>query len=198
MSQTFSYARPGGRWRMPTEGSIGPLIVLSDSEAFRLQDYFRLNRSGWVHARQPWTIPEYGFPNDAYGGNCTAWFGHIPFGDETQTEIDAPGSIDAWGDRQGRGMRRGTLREYPLPMLPVGQEQDGDLLRRVWGAQLHTRLWDLIGVPFKEASHTNPGWVALTLTGRAPNDRVPVVFYYAKDHTKIAARFKTEIELVGG
>lgn len=198
MTQTFQYARPSGEWRFPEVGSLGPMIILSDSEAERLRDYWVLNRYGQKHHRQPWLIQGYGYPTDAYGGNCTAWFGHIPLGDQTESKITAPGSIDRWGDGGGRAPRHGVLQKYGDPFPVLGNGIDVALLKKVWSAPLSARLFTLLKVPFELANHTNPGWVALTLTALTRRDRVPFVIYYTDDHTRLPAHLESQINLVGG
>ncbi|MBI4403323.1 MAG: hypothetical protein HY537_04140 [Deltaproteobacteria bacterium] len=198
MTQVFSYAKPSGEWRFPTEGSIGPMILLSDSEALRLHDYFVLNQKSAnanpYYARYPNNIPGYNYPKDAYSENCTTWFGHIPLGDETDEEVVCPGSLCGYGDNQGRAPRRGTLTDYPVPQ----NFPDGELLKKVWSVPLHKRLWDLLEIPFERANHTNPGWVALSLTGLAKTVRVPFIAYYTSDHTHIRRNFSPQIQLQGG
>jgi len=197
MTQVFSSATPHGTWRFPEEDSIGPMILLSDSEVARLHDYFRLNSGATRQTmfRCPDQIPGYHYPKDAYSGNCTTWFGHIPLGDKTHRTVTVAGSVDTHGDRLGKEARTDTLTDYVAPQFDEATVQ---LMKKVWSPDLHERLWDLLGIKFRLANHTNPGWVALSLTGLVGSDRVPFVAYYTSDPSHIPAPFNAHIELVGG
>jgi hypothetical protein len=192
MTHTFSYATLGGEWRFPQVGSIGPIILLSDNEANRIEKYWALNETGSHICRAPNMIPGYGYPADAYIGNCTAWVGHIPLGDETYETVTSAGSIDQWGDGAGSSPRVGTLTDYPA-IAGI----DETLLREVWGNPLRKRLWDILEIPFELANHTNPGWVAISLTALAKDERVPFVVAYVENATQIPEPFESSISAVG-
>lgn len=191
MSQTFSYGRLNGIWRYPRAGSIGPTILLSDAEALRLSDYFKLVQVNNSLA-YPTMIRDFNYPRDAYMGNCTTWVGHIPLGDEIKNQIVCPGSIDRWGDQQGSEARHGALTAYPdLPNV------DMNLMRRVWNPNLNLRLWELLGIGMEGANHTNPGWVAISLTALANPERVPFVVAYVENHTSVQWPIHPQISPVG-
>jgi hypothetical protein len=195
MTETFSYASPHGEWRFPTVGSLGPMILLSDTEAARLEKYWKLNKDGQTMCRHPNEIPGYNYPPDAYINNCTAWIGHLPIGDETLSRASAAGSVDNYGDGGGRRQRSRTLRSYVPPDELTARE--AQLMAEVWGAPVHERLWDLLRIPFGKANHTNPGWVATSLTAVAKHERVPFVALYVDDATKFPEPFDPQIHRVG-
>ena len=198
MDRTVSNGRISGGdrlWRFPTHGSIGPLILLSDDEVKRLQCYFRLTerRSDLVN---PTRIEGYNYPEDAYIQNCTAWLGHIPLGNNTVTKITVPGNQDGPKETHQRP-RTGQLSQYNPKAVMPDRDSDRALLQQVWSQELHEPLFELLGVPLALANHTNPGWVALTLTGIVGNDRVPFVIFYTNDHTQIPQNFNPQITPVG-
>ncbi|MBI4403050.1 MAG: hypothetical protein HY537_02745 [Deltaproteobacteria bacterium] len=194
MNLAITYAYNHSEYRFPTVGSIGPMILLSDSETLRLRDYFELNKTGQARFRYPDQITGFNFPKDGYSGNCTTWIGFIPLADQTSSRVVVAGSVDDYGDRQGQAPREGVLSDYSAE----GSGVDAALLNKVWNPNLHGMLWpDVLGIPMSEAIHTNPGWVAISLTARARDERVPFVALYTNNHTVIPDPFNPAVHPVG-
>ena len=81
--------------------------------------------------------------------------------------------------------------------MPELAPADRAQLKKVWSARLHEPLFELLGVPLALANHTNPGWVALSLTGLVDEKRVPFVILYTVNHKQVPEPFDTMIRAVG-
>jgi hypothetical protein len=195
-----SYANIQQDFRAPTIGTILPTIVLSSSEAERMHQFIRLGSAngGAQYALTPWTLQGY----CATGGysSCTHWFGNIPIGDRMVSEYRFPGKIDQHASNSispdpviDAAPRVQALGNFTYS----GSDQTiAHLLPQVWGAPGSEQLADVIGLAQSNLSGelANPGWVAISLTGSAPRDRVPVVFYIVSDHrAPIAPDFDPQI-----
>ncbi len=164
------------------------MIIMSSTEGARADRYFQFFERERENAKNPWNlVDEKDRTYCARGGyqNCTHWFMQLPVGDKEVRSYTFPGSVDAYGDGQGKSSRRGSLSAH----------NGGDFAKEVWTAPGHEMLADLVGL---RSSHlrgelANPGWLLITLTGVAKNDRVPVVFYVTSDHQqKIPSNFETQ------
>lgn len=193
-------------WRFPSPGSLGIMIHFSDSEAQRIANYFEMTNLGDdtnndndadnVELSNPSTIRGFHYPRDFYLGNCTAWCGHIPVGDQRVRRVTSPGNRDGAPSQWGRA-RTSTLHAYPNSSLEGYSDRERRIIRRVWAPSLHQPLFELLGIPLRLANHTNPGWVALTLTGLVGNDRVPFVVLYTHNHRTVPELFDPQINPVG-
>jgi hypothetical protein len=203
--------------RFPSVGSIWPSILLKSTEGQRALQTFRLGSSSLgAWAQRPW---DFGLDYCAKGGytSCTHWFGNLPIGDRLVREYAFPGNVDRWvgnavwermpnevqGNLEGRIQVLGNYDPNQLNIDPtntldaLAKEKIRALVARVWKpAQGNEQLADVLGLrPHNlRGEFANPGWVAITLTGAAPQERVPFVFLSTADHrTPIAVDFPTQI-----
>jgi hypothetical protein len=207
-----TYGALDGSLRMPSHGTMLPLVVLSTSEGGRMTRYFELGRAAqsgmlgvdsydWSlsdSALKPWSLEGY-CARGAYA-SCTHWIANIPIGDRLVTEYSFPGWVDhdpytpeEWRGPQSPEPRVALLDPYGLSGAgSMGRE----LIMDVWSVPGHQQLADVLGVTEQAlaAELTNPGWVAITMTARVPQERLPVVFLFVADaKAPIAPDFDTQV-----
>lgn len=184
------YTQFGNNLRTPTYGSIMPQILLKTTEGQRASNFFKLGEQDFMLARHPWQLDGY-CARGAYE-SCTQWFGNIPIGDKKVAEYKFPGAIDNHANNLNPltdpGPRVKPLKPYP--------EHHNPLVKHVWRVPGNEQLADVLGLQAQNLAgeFANPGYVAVTLTGLAPVERVPVVFYVVPDHrAALAADFPLSI-----
>lgn len=88
--------------RIPKIGTVIPAILLSASEAGRVQQFLHLLTRDLDAARHPWMIPAMSNAKFsrycAMGGynSCTHWLMNIPAGDDLVSKYLFPGKVDAY------------------------------------------------------------------------------------------------------
>ncbi len=181
--KTASWNGGGNDFRMPTVGSLVPMLVLSSTEGGRASRYFTYGRdwNSFGRIRNPWNQAEY-CVRGAYG-SCTHWFGNIPIGDRLVTEYKFPGWVDhdPYTPVTERGLhdpapRIDTLNPYQLA-------ESDEALREILRYPGHEQLSDVMGLTRQQlgAELANPGWVAYSVLGNTSADRLPVVFTFVQD-----------------
>ncbi len=196
--RTGAYGRLAATLRLPSSETIMPHILLSSTEGQRADQFFRLAGAADVGgyssngaALRPWLLGEQ--PNvpanpslvqsvEYYckkGGydNCTSWFQNIPVGDRFVNEYHLPGALDSYASNK--------IGKKPV-VTPLNlYEHPNPLAHQVWKAPYgNEQLAEILDLRKEsdKAELVNPGWVAVSLTGPAGVDRVPVVFYVVADH----------------
>jgi hypothetical protein len=174
--------------RVPGEGTLGIPILISDSEAYRLQALFYLFSQYPRSTRQlgsysgyqfPFHIKGYGFPNVSYYNNCGSWPALLMIGDTLVDSLRLPGNLDRVPPTRPRV---GRLTDYAVP--DNIQPRDHDLFKRTFSVPGHQPLWEMLGFRLDEGDWTASGWSSHTLLGRAGVDRVPILVYYTDNHRK--------------
>ena len=169
--------------RMPTVDSFAPLMILSSTEGGRMERYFTYGKDwdSFQRIRNPWENAEY-CATGAYG-SCTHWFGNIPIGDRLVTEYKLPGWVDY--DPYTPPTLRGP--QDPSPRIetlnPYLHAETDEALREVLRYPGQEQLSTLMGLERQQlgAELANPGWVAISVLGHAPQSRMPVVFRFVGD-----------------
>ena len=181
--QIFSYSHAFVPFRLPgTPNTALPQIILSSSEAQRLEQYSQLfkaphNGGNFLNranaAMYPWALPGY-CATGGYSGNCTQWIGNIPIGDKLVSEYRFPPNFE---------MRLEDKSPIRAPL--AAYEHKNELMKRVWKAPGNEQLADVIGQHDAgvNAEFANPGWLVSTLIGPTTNERVPLLFIVVEDHT---------------
>ena len=180
---SWSGANRTNAMRMPTVDSFAPLMILSSTEGGRMERYFTYGKDwdSFQRIRNPWENAEY-CATGAYG-SCTHWFGNIPIGDRLVTEYKLPGWVDY--DPYTPPALRGP--QDPSPRIetlnPYRRAESDETLREVLRYPGHEQLSTLMGLERQQlgAELANPGWVAISVLGHAPQSRVPVVFRFVAD-----------------
>lgn len=197
-------------------GSIVPLIVLSTSEASRTLNYFDLgNMTSSSRAKYPWSLKDQSTGRKKNycrpGGytSCTHWVGEMPIGDRVVDTYSFPGQFDGSASQADpRAKDQAALRTGPIGTYThfdkpydrtekIGSTTRVDrLTRMVWKeGKGNEQLWQMLDAKqsLTEGEFANPGWVAYTLLGPAPMQRVPVVLIMRQD----ASQPLTQAEIDG-
>ena len=170
----FSYGGEKLEFRFPSEGTPFPFVLLKTSESERLERY--LLAATTTHKAQSWNgtlkIPWLNKGYCAEGGYicCTHWIGNLPLGDLRVPEYSFPGS-DAKPHE-----RRQLLKQY---------ESNDLIIKKIWKVPGNQQFANLLGLESSNVrgEFASPGWVIQSLMGAAPNNRVPVIFWFVNDHT---------------
>jgi hypothetical protein len=176
------------------ENTILPTILLSTSEAQRMKQFFNLGSLSTDLAKNPWQLPGY-CATGGYG-SCTHWFANVPLGDTLVDRYTFPGFVDQYAYNHLPSINGVPVDPAidaaprvqvlgPYADLPGYSEAQMALVRRVWKSPKgNEQLASLLGV-LDHASRgemASPGFTAMTLTGSATVERVPVVFLRVNDH----------------
>lgn len=173
--------------RTPREGTLMPTLLLKSTEGSRASLYFDVIRSLESHQERqamlrPWLLEGY----CAMGGynSCTHWVGNIPIGDRLVGSYRFPGEVDVHANNAvGPAVQVRPLAPYGLEGsgIPTGQVAR---VRKVWKVPGHEQLADVVGLRRQNVAGelANPGYVAVSLLGPAPQQRVPLVFVVVPDH----------------
>lgn len=168
-----------------SQGAIWPHLLLTTTEAGRVRRYFDLGGANTAFAKFPWQLP--GYCATGFFACCTHWFGEMPIGDRYVTEYAFP------FDPSNRTPRIAPLQNYPR----ISDPRLDFLTHQVWRLpRAPMQLYEVLGLrdAGMEGEFANPGWVAIRLTGSAPVERVPFVFYHVADHRQpIPPDFPTSI-----
>jgi hypothetical protein len=179
-----------GDLRFPAEGSLWPHILLKSSEAERTRNYFALHLEDTQFAMRPWEkYPKY-CAEGAYT-NCSHWIGNLPIGDKLVSAYRYPGYVDDYAANHIQGFERKKAEDQaPRVKTLVPYEAENELEQMVYKAPGHQQLAGVIGIMRQQdrAELANPGFVLVTLTARAPTERVPFMFYAVADHRAPIAR----------
>jgi hypothetical protein len=185
-----TYANLYEDMRSPRLGTMMINILLKSTEGQRVAQFFKLGQDQQYNliAQWPWQLPNY-CATSGYS-SCTHWVGNIPIGDKLVAEYKFPGRVDQHAYN--------ATPDSPLPRIQkLNQyEHPSPLVKRVWKVPGNEQLANTLGLgPQNLAGEfANPGWVAITLTGPASTERVPVVFLMTADHkAAIAADFPLNI-----
>lgn len=178
-----SYASLQAPLRFPQVGTVMPHILLSTREAERVRLFFELGKYGTTTAdptlremaRYPWQLngPQGPYAPTSGYTCCTFWIGNIPLGDNRTAQYTFAGHQE--GGSLGPAPQVGELKPYT---------NADPLIRQVWQVPGHEQLSHVLGQAEANGrgEFANPGWVAITLTGPAPVERVPIVFVAVPDH----------------
>lgn len=202
----YFYAGSGGgsEIRVPNGNLIFPMMIMSTTEASRMDNYFKLGSLERDRAKIPWglSLRKDGEPDINYCGrgggytSCTHWIGELPFGDLTTNRYRFPGVPDQHAynrDPNKSGEEDKLAREYGLSDynyiqasgVNIGYETRIDrLTRMVWKSENGPQqLWEVLNTQrsLDEGEWANPGFTMYGFLGSAPAERVPVVFVNATD-----------------
>ena len=176
------------------ENTILPTILLSTSEAQRMKQFFNLGARNTELAKNPWQLSGY-CATGGYG-SCTHWFANVPVGDTLVDRYTFPGFVDQYAYNHLPSVNGVAVDPAvdaaprvqmlaPYADLPGHNEAQMSLVRRVWKSPRgNEQLASVLGV-LDHASRgemASPGFTAMTLTGSATVERVPVVFVRVNDH----------------
>jgi hypothetical protein len=209
-SEIISYAGSSHNARqdygIPAAGTLLPLILLSSSEANRMQNYVNLARVNRDFAKVPWEkIPGY----SAQGGYvcCTHWFGEMPIGDKLVDTYTFPGNVDRYANQTLTSEPQSQLlvdyTQNPLYLSSLQESSSSGVLtpnlqrmrepalsheavalldkltRLVWTVPGAQQFADMLGQTTAKhmGEFVNPGYVAYALLGKTTPQRVPIVFH---------------------
>jgi hypothetical protein len=194
-SQNYTSMGYSNPFRLPSQnGTILPTILMSTTEAQRMKQFFELGHKHIEVAKNPWNLPNY-CATGGYG-SCTHWFANVPIGDTRVERYTFPGFLDnyAYNHLPPVNGRSPTPAEdaaarvqdlQPFEDIPGIDETIMAQMRRVWKAPRgNEQLASVLGVldNATNGEMASPGYTAMTLTGSASVERVPVVFIRVGDH----------------
>lgn len=190
--QTYGYggSSHSGEVRLQSPGALWPTILLSSSEAHRVENYFDLGRDGRDFnagsvTQHPWKLSN-GREEESYCArgaysSCTHWVGNIPLGDKLVKSYMFPGNIDEYADGDVTDKRPQVKKVGSYKYLDGNKltKEEMNRIQLVWRQKAgHAQLWEVLGLRREQASAelANPGYVAYSLISGAKTERVPFVF----------------------